>query len=728
MQRILLSGVSVIALLVTAASLGALPARAQTPAATSSGSDFAQEALLSAEEVVYDNAAQRVEARGNVEIVQAGRILKSDRVIYDIQADRVMAIGNVVLLEPSGDVLFADEMELQSELKTGAIRDLRILFSDNSRLAAHDAVREDENRTVMTKAVFTSCEACEENPDRAPIWQAKAEKVIHDRIDKTITYRNAFLEFFGVPVIYTPYFSHPDPSVDRQSGFLAPTAFSSSTLGYAAQIPYYYVISEDKDMTITPTITTKQNIQMAAEYRQAFASGNFKIDGSLTYVDRLDRNNNTTGGQEFQGHIRSNGNFRIDDSWVWGFNVFRTTHDTYLRKYGISSENTLTSAAWLQGQRGRNLSVLSAYSFQGLTEADVTGETPIVPAWWTYSYVGEPNDIGGRFSVDADALSIFRTSGQDTNRVSLQSGYYIPYTTSNGQVISFNTSLRGDVYYAHDILADPADPSSATDESDVFGRVVPSVSVKWRYPFVRQAGSIRQTVEPIVEGVWSDVYGDDDTPNEDSISFEFDDTNLFGSNRYSGLDEVEKGARINYGANFGFYGESGGYTSMLVGQTFHLRENTGFQNGTGLEDKLSDYVARLEIRPTEQIQLVNRVRLDHDTLQLARNEVTVKLGTPQNWFDLGYVYLQDDINGLTQSKREEIYVAGKVQVAEHWSTYGSYRRNLTGNGNSIDGLLGIEYLDECFGFAFEAKKSFTYDRDIEPETRFSVKIRLLPFN
>ena len=730
MRRLLNSGVSMLALLAASAAIGSLPAHAQTTgeASAAPSADVNQEALLSADEVVYDNAAQRVEASGNVEIMQGQRILKADRVVYDISADTVKAFGNIVLLEPSGDVLFADNMELKNELKTGAIRDLKILFTDNSRLAAHDAVREDENRTVMTKAVFTSCEACRENPDRPPIWQAKAEKVIHDRVDKTITYRNAFLEFFGVPVIYTPYFSHPDPSVDRQSGFLAPTAFSSSTLGYAAQIPYYYVISDDKDMTITPTITTKQNIQMATEYRQAFESGDFEIDGSLTYVDKVDRNNDTTGGQEFQGHIRSEGNFRIDDAWDWGFNVFRTTHDTYLRKYDISSENTLTSFAYLQGQRGRNLSRLSAYSFQGLTEADVSGETPIVPAWWNYSYVGEPNDFGGRFSVDADALAIFRTSGQDTNRMSLQGGYYIPYTTSNGQVISFNSSMRGDLYYARDILSNPADPSSATNQDNFYGRVVPSASVKWRYPFVRQAGSIRQTVEPIVEAVWSDVYGDEDTPNEDSLSFEFDDTNLFGSNRYAGIDLVEEGGRINYGVNFGLYGASGGYTSLLLGQTYHLDDNTGFQNGTGLEDKFSDYVARVEIRPTDNLQFVNRVRLDHDTLKLARNEVTLKLGDMDNFFDLGYVFLQNDINGLTGSKREEIYVAGKVKIAEYWSTYGSYRRDLVDAGNSIEGRIGIEYLDECFGFALEARRTFTRDRDVEPETRFSVKIRLLPFN
>ncbi|WP_161315492.1 LPS-assembly protein LptD [Sneathiella litorea] len=690
--------------------------------------DTSKEALLTADEVTYFNTEQRVEATGNVEIVQGDRILRSDRVIYDIGADTVRAEGNVVLMDPTGNVLFADNMDLENELKTGAIRDFKLLFTDRSRLAAHDAVRETENRTVLNKAVFTSCEPCREDPTRAPIWQIKSEKVIHDRTEKTITYRNAFLEFFGVPIVYTPYFSHPDPTVDRESGFLAPTAFTSSILGYGVTTPYYYVISEDKDMTITPTITSKEGVQMAAEYRQAVKSGKFQFDGSLTYVDEVDDNNIETGDKEFQGHIRGDGQFRIDDTWVWGYDVFRTSHDTYLEKYDISDEDTLTSYAYLAGQRGRNYSQLSAYSFQGLTEDDDAGETPIVPGWWNYSFVGEPNSFGGRFSADADALAIYRTDGQDTDRFSLEGGYHIPYTTSNGQVITFDTSLRGDLYYAHDILADPDDPSSATDQNDFYGRVVPSASVKWRYPFVRQAGTIRQMVEPIVEGVWSDVLGDNDTPNEDSLSFEFDDTNLFGSNRYAGLDEVETGARVNYGINMGVYGASGGYTTLLFGQSYNFSNNTGFENGTGLEDQFSDYVARLEIRPAHYLQLVNRIRLDHDSLYLARNEVTMKMGRTDDWFNLGYVYLRDDVNSLSQNKREEVYIEGKTKVAEFWSVYGSYRRNLVNSGNSVDGTIGFEYLDECFGFTLEASRSFTRDRDVEPNTSISFKFRLLPFN
>ncbi|MBL4667273.1 MAG: LPS-assembly protein LptD, partial [Sneathiella sp.] len=317
-------------------------ATAASPAAqTSSPSNFNAQSLFTADEIRYDRATETVTAAGHVEIVQGDRVLKADKVIYNVTEDKINAIGNVVLLEPSGDVLFADSVELFNELKTGAIRDIRILFTDNSRLAAQSAVRVDENKTIMNKAVYSTCNLCETDRNAAPLWQIKSSKVVHDKLDQTISYENAVLEFYGVPLVYMPYFSHPDPTVTRDSGFLAPSAFVSSTLGYGATIPYYYVISDDKDMTITPTITTDEGVQIATEYRQAFETGEMALDGSLTYVDVRDPSNVKTGDQEFQGHLRGVGEFEFRKDWKWGFDFFTTTTDTYLDKYDISSLDSL---------------------------------------------------------------------------------------------------------------------------------------------------------------------------------------------------------------------------------------------------------------------------------------------------------------------------------------------------------------------------------------------------
>ncbi len=688
--------------------------------------DLNKPSLFNADEISYDQKSDTVTASGNVEIVQGERVLKADKVIYNVKADTVQALGNIVLLEPSGDVLFADKVNLSNEMKTGAIEEIRILFTDNSHLAASSAVRQDENTTIMNKAVYSTCELCEENPNADPLWQVKASKITHDAADQTIVYENAVMEFFGIPILYTPYFSHADPTVDRKSGFLAPSAFNSTRLGYGATLPYYYVISEDKDMTITPMLTSKEGLQVAVEYQQAFETGNMVLDGSLTYVDERTSTNAKTGDMEFQGHIRGKGEFNLKRDWVWGYDFFATSNDTYLDKYDISDEDTLTSTAYVQGLRGRNYTRVSAIAFQGLDQDDDSGETPFVPGWLEYSYVSEPDRYGSRFNFDMDGLMLVRTDGQDTNRLSASGGWHLPYTTPSGQVLSLDASIRGDAYYARDQLDDPYDLTSDTD-NNFTGRIIPAVSFKWSYPFVRMAGNMRQTIEPIVEAVWSESLGSQNTPNEDSLSFEFDDTNLFGFNRSAGLDQVEEGARVNYGVNFGFYGAEGGYTSLLVGQSVYESNDTGFSEGSGLENQISDYVARLNIQPNEYISYVQRVRIDEDDLSLSRHEIDLRFGGNENWFSLGYLSLKDDQAAIGIESRHEITVAGQVKMTDYWSTYGGYRRDLEAN-DSIEALVGIQYLDECFGFALEVKREYTRDRDIQPETKIGVKIRLLPFN
>ncbi len=189
--------------------------------------------LLFADQLVYDQVKGIATATGNVEASQAGRVLRAERLTYYERTDTVVASGNVALLEPTGEVLFADYVELTDAFKNGVIHDIRMLFSDDSRMAANAAVRNDGNRTIMNKAVYSPCDLCQKDPTRPPLWQIKATRVIHNQSAQRVDYYDAILEFYGVPVAYTPYFSHPDPTVDRKTGFLVPDYGSSSDLGFS---------------------------------------------------------------------------------------------------------------------------------------------------------------------------------------------------------------------------------------------------------------------------------------------------------------------------------------------------------------------------------------------------------------------------------------------------------------------------------------------------------------
>ncbi|SLN48328.1 LPS-assembly protein LptD [Oceanibacterium hippocampi] len=699
--------------------LGGIGAHAQSLDQANSG----EPVLLTADEVIYDKDNRITTARGNVEISQGERVLRARKVIYDEPNDRVTAVGDVVLLEPSGDVLFADYVELTDQLKQGLVRDLKVLLKDDSRFAAAGGRRFGDETTVMKKAVYSPCKVCNEEGARPPLWQIRAVTVIHDKREQEIEYKDAFLEFYGVPVFYTPYFSHPDPTVKRKSGFLAPSYSSDENLGFTIDTPYFWAISDDKDATITPLFTTQAGVALALEYRQAFERGRFEIDGSGTYVDEFDNDGVKTGDKEFRGHVRSSGRYQIGNGWRSGFDVFRTTDDTYLRRYNISNENTLTSNAFVNYQKGREYLAVDTYAFQGLQVRDDAGTTPYVLPLVDYSYTTEPGKYGGRFHLNGDMLVLQRTGGADSNRVSGDVMWQLPHIAPAGDVYTLTAALRGDAYF----LSDQTDIGSPSD-TEFQARMVPLLAGEWRYPFVRSTGTVRQVVEPIAQVVWTpDSVGNNDVPNEDSQAAELDDTNLFSLNRFAGRDRIEDGLRVNYGVKLGAYGQSGGYTNLTFGQVYRLDEGT-FGRGSGMQDSFSDYVAQFSIQPNNYLSFTDRVRLDKDDLSINRHEIYLQAGPPGYRVGVNYVALDSQESTiLGKSDEQEIQVTATAKITDYWRLFGRYRYDIEGE-QSINRSLGLQYLDECFDLSLVYEESFTRDRDLEPAKSFKLQIRLLPFN
>jgi LPS-assembly protein len=333
--------------------------------------------LITADELIFDRVEEVVTARGDVEISQNERVLVADEVIYDIPSRTVTAVGNVILLEPDGEVVFADRAEIDDRLATGFIEQVRVLLRDQSRMAATRAERTEGRYVTLTDGVFSPCRLCRDHPERAPLWQIKAKEVVHDQEEKTIEYRDAWMEFFGVPIFYTPYFQHPDPTVERQSGILAPTVGTSENLGFTAQTPVFWAIDEVSDFTFSPIITTKQSVVLGGEYRRLFQEGGLAVTLSGTIADRKE-DDGDVDRDVFRGHVDATGRFNLDPTWRTGFDLRRATDDTYLRLYDFSADRTLRSRAFVEGFRARNYAAVNAFAYQGLRDQDDNDEFPIV--------------------------------------------------------------------------------------------------------------------------------------------------------------------------------------------------------------------------------------------------------------------------------------------------------------------------------------------------------------
>jgi LPS-assembly protein len=709
--------------------------------------------LFQADEVQYDEQLGLTVARGNVEISQDGEVLLADTVSYNQRTGTITASGNVSLLQPTGEVIFSEFIELRDSMNTGFAQNVRMLLADRSRAAANAARRLGGNRTELTRGVYSPCDLCPENPSAPPAWQLKARQIAHDQELKLIEFRDAVLELDGWPVFYTPYISAPDPTVKRASGFLMPGIGSSNNNGFHFSLPYYWAIDIDKDLTLAPRFNTKGGPLLAAEYRQRFGNGVLDATGSINHSNARSATD-TQASDRWRGHISAAGAWHLSETYRTGFDLQRVSDRTYLLRYGfpVPSLNAMISRAYLQGFEPRAATDIFAYAFQPLLPGLGSATQPIVLPVASRTWVSEPDPLGGRWSLNANLLNIVRETGTQTRRTSLGSRWERIFRDGIGGQYAFSASLRGDAYWVNNLsqLSNPDLPSAyfplngapaaePIDRNFLAGRAFPQLGMTWSYPLAHRGPERTAIVEPIAGAYVGPAGGNRRRiPNEDSLGFELRDTHLFQPDRLAGYDLLDTGQRVDYGLRLGLYDKTGGNYRLLVGQSYRAQPNPFLPPGSGAAERLSDVVGRVVASPSSYLDLIYRFRFDKSGLGPRTQEVGLSAG-PQNLrIGANYVYASaqqpDEVvtNPVTQEtilygKRNQLSFSARTQLTRYWALAGSQTLNLTNTTHLIDGVaqrqsagtsiyatLAAIYQDECMAFIGSISQSGIRNGDVTP--------------
>ncbi len=701
------SGLSMSALL-------AISAHGATPAPVPSGDTV----LLQADHITADRQTRVVTASGHVEAAQGKRVIMADTMTYNEVTGRIFAEGKVSLLDDAGNVTFVDRAELDRSLTEGVANAVRLLMADNSRMAAAQGNRVNEKLMTLDKAVYSACNLCKENPSAAPLWQIRAAHVTKDDDTKRITYEDARLEFYGVPVFYTPYFSHPDPSVERQSGFLTPSFGSSSDLGYRLTLPYLYVLDPSADVVLAPTYASQAGYGLLGEYRQRFQRAVLDVSGSFLEADR----SSGGSGQQLRGHLFGYGRMDVSENWQVGFNLERASDDTYLRRFAIANTTTLTTSAYAERFTDNSALTVDNYWFQGLRAQDVTGAIPYVAPLVDYRHYGTPGFLGGRFDYELNALDLVRPSGRNTRRIGTTTTWDVPFTTRFGELYKLTARFDGNGYWVTSRSRGGV-VIPATDR--LVGTAEPSITLDWRWPLVRDEGNWRQVIEPISQIIAAPYFGRfASIPNEDSTNVEFDDSNLFSFSRYGGRDRLESGPRANVGGQWSIYEPNGGSVSVLFGQTYRLKPDRVLNREAGLGATESDYVSRIKISPASWLDLVVRNRLDPNNFSARRTEIQMDGGPSYLRGSVGYLDIDADRLDLTIPARRELRANFLTQPLTNYYMTGAITRDLIGKGRWISYASGIFYTDECFETGIVYQRTNVLQGDLKPSTTVNLVLKL----
>lgn len=691
--------------------------------AQTKSSSSEQPALITADKLEYQQEHNRAIATGNVEIVQGNRLLMADRIEYYQLEDKVIAKGNISLLEEDNTVYFADEVTLTDEMSNGVIQHFKAQLPDNSRLVANKAIMENQQRYELHEATYSPCKVCYDDKDGAPespLWQVRAKKVTVDEIEEKITYRHGFFELYGVPVLYSPYLSHPTPDANRKSGFLTPTYGSQGLIGSFIELPYYINMQSNMDATITPVITNQEGVVMKGEFRHLLSNGQYSFSGSVTRPQERNEFGNRIAGRTTRGHIEGAGQFHFDHDWVAGFNLKRSSDDTYLARYGFGFEDDLISKLYTQRLWQDNAISVQALSFQGLQQEDDPGKTPLVLPYINAHFEKPVKQRKGeKWLLDVRSASVTRDEAEDSSNFSVRGGWKKTTVHEHGHVLTLKTSLRGDFYYVDNVTI----PNRQEPDSGVETRIIPQAELGWSYPMVRQGKRHSITFEPIIDAIVS-PYGtnSDAIPNEDSKEIEFADYNLFSANRYTGIDRIEEGPHFNYGFRSNLYSNNEDIIDLVFGQSYRIRKDDNFDRFSGLDDHFSDFVGRIGYQKAGMLDVAYRFRLDKDQMTSTRDEIS--LFTNYKSFSLHTEYISLDEALDSNTAREELFASALYDFSPTWRISAQGRRDLSDGGRMIHSGANLFYFGDCVDFTLSMFKEFTRDRDIEPAASVTFQLSL----
>jgi LPS-assembly protein len=746
----------------------------------------AQPMLLQATEIHYDYNNKRVSAVGNVQLYYSGSTVEADRLIYDETTKRLHGEGNVRLTEADGRITYADSMDLSDDFRDGFVDSLRLDTPDRTRMAATRADRSSGTFTVFHNGVYTACEACKDDPRKPPLWQVKGRRMIHDTEEKMIYFEDARLEFFGQPAAYWPYFSAPDPTVKRKSGFLMPSIHSSGTNGFGVEIPYYWALAPDYDLTFSPRLMSKQGALLRGEFRQRLVNGAYSIRASGIY--QLDKDAyvraggiGTPGNRDFRGSIETTGNFALSNRWSWGWDGILPTDSTFFQNYGLATYQRGTnilvnglsegvSQVFLSGRGDRSYFDVRAIHYYGFSEADSQNQIPIIHPVVDYSYVFGQPILGGELSYQTNFTSLSRTNPDfnpissaafsgalctfntanpgvlnptncllrgipvNYNRASAEAQWRRSFTDPYGQIWTPFVKLRGDV--AHVSIAN--DPGVANfiapgDRTEL--RAMPTVGLEYRYPFISVHSWGTQTLEPVAQVIARPSEPSiGQLPNEDSQSLIFDDTNLFKIDKFAGWDRIEGGGRANVGIQYTAQFNRGGSVTGVFGESFHLfgtnsfatGDNTNTGLGSGLDTARSDYVARLTYQPDRIYAFTTRFRFDKDDMGVRMFEQEARANFDRWSVSLlyGKYDAQPELGFLTQ--REGVLGSASLKLTQNWQALAQVRYDVA-NRSLVGTVFGLGYIDDCMIIAMNYMTNYTYSGNVSSDQRvmFQMTLRTL---
>ncbi len=637
--------------------------------------------------------------------------LSSGSFNYDIKKN-ILKVQNSTLKDSKNNIFNIELAFINTKSNKLFGKDIEIDLNNESfnqenepRLKGRTIVYQNDY-TEVTKGVFTTCK----KRDNCPPWELSAKKIRHDKKKEIISYSDAKLKIYDIPVFYFPKFFHPDPTVKRKSGFLIPALKNSknNTESYLS-IPYFHVISENKDLTLSPRLYSSDKILLQSEYRQVNANSNSIADFSIF----KEKNDNTKSHLFY--NLNNDLNFDYFEDSNLKIKIQKTSNDTYLRAHNIESEiigntNTLENSINLE-LYSDDLSIdANVTAFENLDRIS-SDRYEFIPQINLSKKLNNKTKLNGDFVFNSKNLfKNYNTNVFETININDLTFNSNPIITKNGFYNNYEFIIKN-------ANTDSQNSSSYKNkESHSFSGLL---QLNSSLPFTKENDEYQNILNPKIALKISPDF----TKNKKDSFTRLDVNNIYGLNRLASEESLEGGMSLTFGNEFKKINKKDSRENIVIklANNIRLKDNVDLPTTNQMGLKTSNLFGEISYDPNEFLTTKYNFskKNNFDDISYESVVTTLNFGNFVTSFD--YINEND-----TQEKTS--YLLSKLEYnlnsssSISFSTRENKKTDLTEYYNFI-----YQYKNDCLAASVEYNKSYYDDRDIKPEESIFFKLTIMPF-
>jgi LPS-assembly protein len=634
--------------------------------------------------------------------------------LFNFENKKFVSKNTKILFHKS---LFDDERIIADNLNEKQIKKAERFKGKNDPRIFGISSSGDENKTVLDKAIFTSCKT----NDDCPPWSLKAEQITHDKIKKDIIYKNAVLNVYDVPVFYFPKFFHPDPSVNRRSGFLQPRLNSSEIVGTSINIPYHYVISDNKDYTFKPTIFDDRIYMFQNEYRMENKNSSFIADFGYTKGYKSNLANNRNG----MGHFFSKLNIDLDlknfASSKLDFFVEKVSMDTFLAIFedvlltdkklenDLKDNNSMTSGLKLSLDHEDYNFTAGFTSYENLQATKNSDRFQYSFPYYEFSTALFTNlDTNLNFSsngnntlVDTNNLRSLVTNSLEytSNDLYLQNGF-----VNNFGIYfkNFNAIAKNDIKY----------------KSSLQSELLNMYEINTSYPLFKTEEKYNNYLTPKI----SFRINPSDMKNYSDNSSLITTDNVFSINRLGLSDSYESGKSFTVGLNFKKENktDSEKYFETNFATIFRDVPEYKIPRSSSMQGTTSNIFGSIKNNFSDHFNINYKFSIDNNLKTIEYNDILAEFNFNKLSAEMTFHEENNKIGDSNFIQSEIGY-----DIDENNSFNFKTRRNRKLSLTEYYDLV-YEYQNDCLTAAIKYKKTYYQDRDLIPKEDLFFTITLFP--